>query len=318
MNTNDKAWSPGVGRWHRRSCLCSPKAKKICGKESQAGMRVPLKNFLISCLICSLAAAQPSTEPTTQPATTRSALPSAQEVIDRYIEATGGKAAYESLKTRRAEGTFSMADLGVEAKMTVLLRSDDRAIVTIEVPNVGTFRQGMGDGIVWTIRPTDGPRILTGAEAAATARTLRMDSEINLDGYRDAKVLDVVSLNGRAAYRMQLTALADTLETRFYDVDSRLLVRTIGKTGSALGEITVSSNFTDYEDVPPIRMPMKVQQMLPGASPESAMTRVEHNVEIPDEAFALPAEIVELRKQQAATQPATQGATQPATTQATG
>lgn len=264
--------------------------------------------FMTTWMLAAIAAAQP----TTQPATTRTALPTAQEVIDRYTEATGGKAAYESLKTRRAEGTFSMADLGVEATMTVLLRSDDRAVVTIDVPNVGTFRQGMGDGIVWTIRPTDGPRILTGAEAAATARTLRMDSEINLDGYREATVLDVVALNGRAAYRMQLTALADTLETRFYDVETGLLVRTIGKTGSSLGEITVSSNFTDYEDAPPIRMPMKVQQMLPGASPESAMTKVEHNVEIPDEAFALPAEIVELRKQQAATQPTSA----PATTQA--
>jgi hypothetical protein len=274
-------------------------------------MPVPL--IALACAIaCSVAVAQPATEPTTQPATTRAALPTAQQVIDRYIEATGGKAAYDSLKSRRAEGTFSMADLGVEAKMTVLMRSDDRAVVTIEVPNVGTFRQGMADGVVWTIRPTDGPRILTGAEAVATARTLRMVSEITLDGYRDAKVLDVVALNGRAAYRMQLTALADTLETRFYDVETGLLVRTIGKTGSTLGEITVSSNFTDYEDAPPIRMPMKVQQMLPGASPESAMTKVEHNVEIADEVFALPPEIVELQKQQAATRPTTA----PATTQA--
>lgn len=260
---------------------------------------------LATLAITTAVVAQPASQPAAQPATTRSTLPTARQVIDRYIDATGGKAAYESLKTRRAEGTFSMADLGVEAKMTVLLRSDDRAVVNIEVPNVGTFRQGMADGIVWTIRPTDGPRILTGPEAQATARTLRMTSEITLDGYRDARVIDVVSLNGRAAYRMQLTALADTQETRFYDVESGLLVRTIGKTASSLGEITVSSNFTDYEDAPPIRMPMKVQQMLPGTSPESAMTKVEHNIEIPEEAFALPTEIIELRKQQAATRPAT-------------
>ena len=277
--------------------------------------------FTVAVTLAAVAAAQPTTESstraTTQPATTRAALPTAQEVIDRYIEATGGKAAYASLKTRRAEGTFSMADLGVEAKMTVLLRSDECAVVTIDVPNLGTFRQGMADGIVWTIRPTDGPRILTGAEAAATARTLRMDSETNLNSYRDAQVVDVVALNGRAAYRMQLTAVADTLETRFYDVETGLLVRTIGKTGSALGDITVSSNFTDYEDAPPIRLPMKVQQMLPGASPESAMTKVEHNVDIPDAAFALPAEIVELQKQHAATQATSAPTSLPATTQAT-
>lgn len=248
---------------------------------------------------------QPSTAPATMPATTRVALPSAQEVMDRYIAATGGRAAYESLTSRRAEGTFSMADLGVEGKMTVLIRRDGNAVVSIDIPKVGTIREGVTSGVAWSLHPTQGPRILKGDEADVMRRSLELSPGISLDGYTDPHVTDVVSLNGRPSYRMLLGSATGTTETRLYDVESGLLVRTIGKSDSPLGELTITSNFTDYEDAPPIRMPMKVQQMLPGASPESAMTKVEHNVELPDALFALPPEIVELQKQQAATQPAT-------------
>lgn len=250
--------------------------------------------FASLLLLAGIVSAQST--PIPMPATTQAALPTAQQVIDRYIDATGGKEAYTSLTSRRATGTFAMADLGIEGKMTVLIRADGNAAVTIDIPTLGTIRQGVFNGIVWTIHPTQGPRILSGDEAEMTKRSLTLSPEISLGGYRDARVTDVVALNGRPSYRMVLTSDNGTMETRLYDVESGLLVRTIGRSDSALGELTITSNFTDYEDAAPIRMPMKVQQMLPGASPESAMTKVEHNVELPDALFALPAEIVELQR----------------------
>ncbi len=49
---------------------------------------------------------------------------------------------------------------------------------------------------------------------------------------------------------------------------------------------------------------MKIRQSMSGLSPEQINTKVQHNIEIPDEVFAMPTDVVELLSHRAATQPA--------------
>lgn len=41
-------------------------------------------------------------------------LPKAETVLDQYVEATGGKAAYEKIKNRTASGTIEIAGAGIK------------------------------------------------------------------------------------------------------------------------------------------------------------------------------------------------------------
>jgi zinc protease len=241
--------------------------------------------------------AEPATSPTTIAATLPATLPTARQVIDQYVAVTGGAQAYADLKSRRAAGTVSIADQGIEGAIDIALRSDEKAAVSITLKDLGTVRQGMNGGVVWQIHPITGPKIFEGEEAESNRRSMLLGAEASLDGYAKADVVEIVDLNGRPAYRMVLSTPSGATETRLYDIESGLLVRTLAKLDSSVGEMMVTSLFTDYEDAPPIRMPMKLRQQLPGLSPESVMTKVEHNVELPDELFALPPEIVELQKQ---------------------
>jgi hypothetical protein len=248
-------------------------------------------------LVASLAVAQtvPSTT-TTALATTQAALPTPAEVLARYVAVTGGADAYASVKSRRASGTFNLPDLGITGKLDTLLRSDGKALITIDVPGIGVVRQGMTDGVVWSIHPTEGPKILTGVEAETSRRALAIAPETTLDGYKESTVTGLADVNGRPSFELALVADTGVRETRFYDAESGLLVKTIGVVTSGAGELTVTTFYSDYEDAPPIRLAMKVRQTMSGVSPEQALTKVEHNVDLPDALFALPAEIVELQK----------------------
>ena len=53
-------------------------------------------------------------------------LPKAETILDRYIEVTGGKAAYEKRKTEIATGTFEMAAMGVKGTITHYAASPTR------------------------------------------------------------------------------------------------------------------------------------------------------------------------------------------------
>lgn len=254
--------------------------------------------LVLACLLASCAVAQTesTSAPATAPATTQAALPTPAELIARYVAVTGGPEAYASLKSRRATGTFALPDLGISGKLEALLRGDGHALITIDVPGIGLVRQGMTGDVVWSIHPTEGPKLLTGVEAETTRRSLRLAPEISLDGYKESNVTGRADVNGRPAYQMELVADTGTRETRFYDVESGLLVKSIGIVASGAGELNVTTFFTDYEDAPPIRIASKVRQSMSGVSPEQAFTKIEHNVELPDALFVLPAEIVELQK----------------------
>src|SRR5262245_12071015 len=53
-------------------------------------------------------------------------LPAAETILDAYVEATGGKKAYEKLKTRTAKGTFEIASLGVKGKIQTWQQAPDK------------------------------------------------------------------------------------------------------------------------------------------------------------------------------------------------
>lgn len=246
------------------------------------------------------AAAAPGTSPAAN-----EPLPTAQSVIDKYVEATGGKEAYASLKSRHMEADFVMADLGIKGKLLLDVRADGNARTSTEIPNVDTFIAGVTDGVVWRMDQTGGPRVLTGPLADAMRESLKLSPEISLDSYKSAEVTAVEDINDVPTYKMVLTHKTfDTTETRFYDVNSGLLLRSDSVIPTEQGNISVTTRYTDYEDAGPIRVAMKTRQSMAGLSPEQVITKIEHNVELPDDHFALPPEVQELLKQQPATQPA--------------
>jgi hypothetical protein len=266
------------------------------------------RRLLASLLACAcVAVAAYADEPHLLPATTSTSatLPTAVAVMDRFVAVTGGAAAHASIRTRRATGQFIMPDLGVDGTFEHLARRDGAARLTIDLPNLGVSRQGVSaGGVVWSVDATDGPRVLHGDEAAGVKRALAIEPDLSLDGYASVRVVDVVDLNGHAAYRMDLLDRLGVREQRFFDVETGLLVRTVAQTpatrpasrpatttASELDAMAVATYFSDYNDVPPVRVPMRIRQAAFGLSPELVVKHVEDNVELPDALFEPPAEV---------------------------
>lgn len=246
--------------------------------------------------------AKPSSEPTTHALSTTQPLPTAQEVIDRYIQVTGGRDAYASIVSRHIQADYVMADLGVTGKLEAYMRNDGSARQTISIPNLDTFIEGVTGDLVWSMSQTNGPRILNGLEAQSLRQTLSFAPEASLEPYRSAVVTEIVELNGVPCYKMVLTPKAiETTETRYYDAKTGYLSRRDTSVMTAEGPIAVITRYGEYEDAPPIRIPMKVRQSMSGLSPEQIVTKVEHNIAMPDELFAAPDEVKELLKRRATT-----------------
>ena len=95
----------------------------------------------------------------------------AAALLDKYIEATGGQAAYDAIKTRTVKADVSVPAVGMNAKMELYSETPDKFYTVIQTA-AGNMERGWNGDVVWMVIPGLGARILEGAEKVAVIGTV--------------------------------------------------------------------------------------------------------------------------------------------------
>jgi hypothetical protein len=132
-----------------------------------------------SLLLAAGLAAVPVAAVAQQPA----ALPSASQVIARYVEAIGGRDAVMRHPTSRSVGTFEMPAAGLRGEMEILTAQPNRMVSVVNIPGLGTMRSGFDGTVGWSVDPIMGARLFSGAELESIR-----DQSTSLAALRDASL----------------------------------------------------------------------------------------------------------------------------------
>ena len=68
------------------------------------------------------------------------ALPKAETILDRSVEVTGGKAAFEKRHNEVMHGSMEFSGRGIKGTMTVYQAEPDKNLAIIEIEGIGTLR----------------------------------------------------------------------------------------------------------------------------------------------------------------------------------
>ena len=71
------------------------------------------------------------------------ALPKAEAILDRYVQVTGGKGAYEKQKNQVLTGTIEFSAMGLKGKVTRYTAVPDREYSVIELDAIGNIESGI-------------------------------------------------------------------------------------------------------------------------------------------------------------------------------
>ena len=216
-----------------------------------------------------------------------------EAILDKYIEVTGGRAAYEKIKTEIATGTLEITTFGLSGTLTVYQAAPDKAYTHIEFPDpVGKAEEGSNGQVAWAINGQQGPRIKEGDERASALRRDALNADLRWrDFYKKAELAGTEDVGGKACYKVVLTPNEGATETRYYDKSSNLLVKVVMPITTPDGAATVEIGLSDYRDEGGILAPHTVSQKLPGVDILVKIESVKHNAEMPAGRFDLPAEI---------------------------
>ncbi len=224
-------------------------------------------------------------------------LPSAAAVLQHYVDATGGKAAYDTLKSELSSGTFSVASTGIGGTVKEYAAAPARAYAVMEIPGVGKLEGGTDGKIAWENSALLGARLLTGDEAAAALRKASVDVATNWRKYYKAmEVTGTEVIDGKTCYRMTKTPLSGAVETDYYDKESGLLVKSTATEQTPMGPVPSETSLSDYRKQGNLLLPFHIQQKMAGQQFDIKLEKIDLNVDIPDSRFDPPSEIKALQK----------------------
>jgi hypothetical protein len=230
-------------------------------------------------------------------------VPTAEQVLDRFVEITGGKEAHLKIRNRRerAKTTASHGGGGVEIfeKAHPNLRRKQ-----IHSEFGGKRTSGVFDGVPWTLS-RDGPHISTGTIAELLVLFSHIDMDVNWRNYF-AKVENSGprEFDGVPCYAIVYTLPSGYHITQYYEVDSGLRRGVHSELKTPDGRMSGTRVYSDYRKIDDIMMPYKVvatQHNLDSGekwSLTSVTTELTHNVQFPPNHFVPPAEVTALIKAQ--------------------
>lgn len=218
-----------------------------------------------------------------------------EAILERYNQAVDPQKRIPGIEGIRTTMTMEMPAMGMNMTVNSSVRRPNQIIVASEIPGVGTMRQGYDGSTAWAMDPMQGPRILSGMEAAALIEGSSFNSMTRSPELFSAmEAAGVADVAGDAATCVKFTWKSGRETTDCFSNASGLLTRTLAKQVSQSGEIEVEMLLKDYRDVNGLMIPHRIESAMMGMQMIITTTSVEFGAQTAT-LFELPPEIKALK-----------------------
>ncbi|HEY2013803.1 MAG TPA: hypothetical protein VGH38_09905 [Bryobacteraceae bacterium] len=224
-------------------------------------------------------------------------LPKGETILDKYVEVSGGKAAYDKIHSEITSGTMDFAAMGLKGSMVTYAAEPDKHLTEVTLPGVGKLLDGAFGDLAWTSSAIQGPRIKDGDEKAQSLLAGRFHADAHWrDMYKSAETVGTETVDGKDCYKVVVTPKAGPPITRWYDKQSNLLLKMSFTSKTPMGDVEAVSNVSDYRKEGDILLPHKVVSKAAGMEFSITIDKVEYNAQIPKDKFEVPDDIKALQK----------------------
>jgi hypothetical protein len=220
------------------------------------------------------------------------ALPKAETVLDRYVEVTGGKAAYEKRHNETVTGSVELAGQGLKGTISIYSTDANKSYVAIDLEGVGKIESGDDGTTSWELSAMQGPRIKDGLEKAESRREFYFNAPLRWrEIYSSAETTGAETVEGEDCFKVVLTPKEGKPETTYYSKKTGFLVKVTATQTSQMGEVPTETLPSDYKDAGGILAPYTIDQKMAGQEIVIKIQDVKTNSDIPKDRFDLPKEI---------------------------
>lgn len=220
--------------------------------------------------------------------------PSADQILDKYIQAIGGAQALAKLTSFVAKGTYQGYDTDLEAlQMEVYAKAPGQRTVIVHM-HAGDSITAFDGRAGWIASPDKPVALLT--LAGEDLDGVKLDAALSfpagikqaLGGWRAG--FPAATINERAVLIVQGAAAGGSRVKLFFDKESGLLVRVLRYTDTAVGTIPAQTDYSDYREISGVKMPFHWVVTWTDGQSTIDLSEVQANVAMDAARFARPAQ----------------------------
>lgn len=197
-----------------------------------------------------------------------------QQIIEKYVEAAGGRAAFAKLHSRVSRAQTETVGTGQAGSLELYEKAPNKFAMLIDVPGVGVMMRGNNDRASWWQDPLQGYIEFSGPAWFNAIREAYFDKTTRLkDLYPNWELKGKEKVGPNDAYVLQ--GSTSSLSKYYFDVHTGLLLR------------KGNTYYEDYREVDGVKLPYLIREdSLLGFTFAYKITDIKHNVQIDDAKFA--------------------------------
>ncbi|HVQ39589.1 MAG TPA: c-type cytochrome [Pyrinomonadaceae bacterium] len=196
--------------------------------------------------------------PTSAEARPKETPPTAEQVLDKYVEVLGGKAAIDKLQTRVMKGSWLAAN-GMTLGYEVYQSGPDKVYTVVSIPQQGVLEKGFDGAIGWE-KSSAGIRTLEDPELFYLKRYPDIFKDLKLkEQYTRLSFAGKDKIDEKEVYVLRGTTPDNKRERLYFDVQTGFLLRRSVNVTTMIGVIPEQVDFDDYRDVGGMKLPFTIR-----------------------------------------------------------
>jgi hypothetical protein len=282
--------------------------KRMARRMVQMVANINKQNFggaqRVTCWTCHHGGSFPSTtppidsiysEPSVTPpdllpvAPASAGVPSAEQILDKYIQALGGADKLAALKSYTAKGTSHLFGEAQDDPAEIYAKAPDQ-LATIVHQREGDLARTYDGKDAWVMLPLT----VTGEYQLHDGMLEggKLDAEMAFPGgikqfFKTWRVGFQTTLDGKDVYVIQGSA-PGLLATFYFDRKTGLLTRLIREATTVIGRVPTQWDYSDYRPVAGVMMPYKWTFGWVSGREEYVISEIQPNVPVDNAKFAKP------------------------------
>ncbi|HWF11102.1 MAG TPA: hypothetical protein VG297_21685 [Bryobacteraceae bacterium] len=221
-------------------------------------------------------------------------LPGGDSLMQKYIDRSGGAEAYANAKNVAMSGRVEMAAQNIGGTVEIF-EEGEKSYTALDFAGIGKIEEGYDGTYAWQNSVLQGPRLLEGDEALSAKRAAQLALITSWrDVYKNARTLGSEDVDGKPAWKVEMTPKEGKPETFYFDKDSGMLVRVAAVFSTPLGDISTDSTMSDFRLVDGILTPFLMTEKAIGQNIVMKFSRVAYNATMPAGRFDLPESVQSL------------------------
>lgn len=215
-------------------------------------------------------------------------LPTAQEILDKYVEALGGKEAILKIKTRISKADVEISPMGIKGTLEIYMLAPDKAYSKLSLQGIGDIIEGCDGTIAWTIDPLMGNRKKEGDELLQAKSQAMMYRAVEIKNiYSKFEVKGPDKIDSNEVYVVKATLGTSTV-TFYFDIKTGLLLAQDAIMATPQGKTTVKTIISDWRNLDGVKTPFQIKEIYPQFQVLLKFTSIETNKEIDPKLFEAP------------------------------